>query len=42
MTFADRYIVETSAKLFEELKPLSKIEISEKLIKSLKKKKLIQ
>lgn len=37
MTYTDRHIIETYSKLFEGLNPLSKIELIEKLTKSLKK-----
>ena len=37
MTFTDKHIIDTYSKLFEGLNPLTKIELIEKLTKSLKK-----
>lgn len=42
MTFTDRHIIENYFKLFEGLKPTSKMELIEKLAKSLKKEKKFQ
>ncbi len=39
MTITDKHIVDTYSKLFEGLNPLTKIELIEKLTKSLKKEK---
>lgn len=39
MTITDRHIIDTYSKLFEGLNPLTKIELIEKLTKSLKKEK---
>ncbi len=37
MTIAEKYIVDTYSSLFERLNPTSKVELLEKLVKSLKK-----
>lgn len=42
MSYADKHIVETYSMLFEGLSSLSKIELIEKLTKSLKKEKTIK
>ena len=39
MTITDKHIIDTYSKLFEGLNPLTKIELIEKLTKSLKKEK---
>lgn len=39
MTLIERHIIDTYSKLFEGLNPLAKIELIEKLTKSLKKEK---
>ncbi|MGM0579282.1 MAG: hypothetical protein ACQETL_01290 [Bacteroidota bacterium] len=39
MTLTDRHIIEAYSKLFEGLSPLTKIELIERLTKSLKKEK---
>lgn len=42
MSYADKHIVETYSMLFDGLSSLSKIELIEKLTKSLKKEKTIK
>ena len=42
MSYTDRHIVETYSILFEGLSSLSKIELIEKLSKSLKKEKVVK
>ncbi len=42
MSYADKHIVETYSMLFDGLSSLSKIELIEKLTKSLKKEKTVK
>jgi hypothetical protein len=42
MSYADKHIVETYSMLFDGLSSLSKIELIEKLTKSLKKEKIFK